>query len=225
MAIHQCHEQNNAIGKGSSGGANGITNNPSALRRWMVAGPEVARIIMAFKDQSRVNTSTDGTETGSPHDARPAVQVEFMKDVRAMKAVIKLLGNPFMENSEDLMVLDTTDVMDVAITDTVRRIEALGREQYEMFVSEILEQCTNINNRYTIQKQNATVHPTTNRDTIRNLNFLILRVIGNSSQDCIYHARHLMVILVNYLPTRTMQLLQPCQREARLDQYQIRFTA
>jgi len=188
MAIHQCHEQNNAIGKGSSGGANGITNNPSVLRRWMVAGPEVARIIMAFKDQSRVNTSTDGTETGSPHDARPAVQVEFMKDVRAMKAVIKLLGNPFMENSEDLMVLDTTDVMDVAIADTVRRIEALGREQYEMFVSEILEQCTNINNRYTIQKQNATVQPKTNRDTIRNLNFLILRVIGNSSQDCIYHA-------------------------------------
>ena len=40
MVIDQCHEQNNALVKGS-GGAIGQTGNPGALRRWTVAGPEI----------------------------------------------------------------------------------------------------------------------------------------------------------------------------------------
>ena len=52
IAIDQCHEQNNAMVKGS-GGAIGLTGNPGALRRWMVAGPEIARIITEFEEQAR----------------------------------------------------------------------------------------------------------------------------------------------------------------------------
>ena len=48
MAIDQAHEQNNAFVKGD-GGAVGLTENPSALQRWMVAGPEVARVIKEFE--------------------------------------------------------------------------------------------------------------------------------------------------------------------------------
>ncbi|KAG1681093.1 Atrial natriuretic peptide receptor 2 [Nymphon striatum] len=44
IAIDQAHEQNNACIKGD-GGAVGLTDNPAALRRWMIAGPEVARVI------------------------------------------------------------------------------------------------------------------------------------------------------------------------------------
>ncbi|KAG1674197.1 Arachidonate 12-lipoxygenase, epidermal-type [Nymphon striatum] len=44
IAIDQAHELNNACIKGD-GGAVGLTNNPAALRRWMIAGPEVARVI------------------------------------------------------------------------------------------------------------------------------------------------------------------------------------
>ena len=49
MAIDQCHEQNNATVK-ESGGAMGLTTDPLALRHWMVAGPEVARIVSEFED-------------------------------------------------------------------------------------------------------------------------------------------------------------------------------
>jgi len=49
IPIDQAHEQNNACIKGD-GGAVGLTDNPSALRRWMVAGPEVARVIEQFQD-------------------------------------------------------------------------------------------------------------------------------------------------------------------------------
>ena len=38
MALDQAHEQNNACVKGD-GGAVGLTKNPSAFRRWMIAGP------------------------------------------------------------------------------------------------------------------------------------------------------------------------------------------
>ena len=62
---------------------------------------------MEFDNHSRVKTRTADTGTESPHqNVRPAVKVEFMKYVRAMVAVINELGNPFMEDSEDLMVLD-----------------------------------------------------------------------------------------------------------------------
>ena len=39
LAIDQAHKQANAVVKGD-GGANGVTKDPSALRRWMVSGPE-----------------------------------------------------------------------------------------------------------------------------------------------------------------------------------------
>ena len=58
MAIDKCHEQYNAKtnqGKGS-GGAVGLIGNPGALRRWMVAGPEIARIITESEEQA-VNTT------------------------------------------------------------------------------------------------------------------------------------------------------------------------
>ncbi|KAG7160899.1 hypothetical protein Hamer_G007673 [Homarus americanus] len=54
----QAHEQNNACIKGD-GGAVGLTNNPSALRRWMVSGPEVARVIEEFKDEHQYWNSLD----------------------------------------------------------------------------------------------------------------------------------------------------------------------
>ena len=48
IAIDQAHKQNNALIKGD-GGAIGLTEDPSALRHWMVAGPEISRIVDEFE--------------------------------------------------------------------------------------------------------------------------------------------------------------------------------
>ena len=48
VAIDHAHEQNNAVVKGD-GGAIGLTQNPRALLRWMVAGQEIARTIDGFE--------------------------------------------------------------------------------------------------------------------------------------------------------------------------------
>ena len=48
IALDHAHEQVNAGVKGE-GGAVGLTENPAALRRWMVAGPELSRMIEEFE--------------------------------------------------------------------------------------------------------------------------------------------------------------------------------
>ena len=61
MAIDQCREYKNAIIKGS-GGAVGLTDNPPALGRWMVAGPEVARMIAEFEDDTTRSHQKDSEQ-------------------------------------------------------------------------------------------------------------------------------------------------------------------
>ena len=51
MALDQSREQSTAKMKGS-GGAIALTVNPAALRRWMIAGPEIARITSEFEEQA-----------------------------------------------------------------------------------------------------------------------------------------------------------------------------
>ncbi len=48
ISIDQAHEQNNAIVKGD-GGAIGLTENSTALYRWMVSDTEMARLIGEFQ--------------------------------------------------------------------------------------------------------------------------------------------------------------------------------
>ena len=56
------------------------------------------------------------------------------RDVKALKASFDKYGNPFLESSGDLPVLDTRDVADKAVIDTLYKIEELGLEQYNTFV-------------------------------------------------------------------------------------------
>ena len=66
MAIDQCHEQENAIIKRSSG-AVGLTDYPPTLRRWMVAGPEVARMIAEFEDDTTRSYQKDNEHHHHEH--------------------------------------------------------------------------------------------------------------------------------------------------------------
>jgi len=43
------------------GGAVGLTDNPTTLRRWMIAGPETARLIGEFEDVPDLEHTTRHT--------------------------------------------------------------------------------------------------------------------------------------------------------------------
>lgn len=57
IALDQSHEQENKLVK-STGGAVGLTEDAAALRRWMIAGPEIASLLREF-ETSHDNQSED----------------------------------------------------------------------------------------------------------------------------------------------------------------------
>ena len=124
MAIDQCHEQNNATVK-ESGGAIRLTTDPLALRRWMVAGPEVARIVSEFEDYV-MEIQDNGEQLH--HEQHFSVQQAFQKNVKSLIALFEEFGNPFLEKGQDPLVLDTRDIMDSCVGETVIGIEALGED-------------------------------------------------------------------------------------------------
>ena len=65
-----------------------------------------------------------------------------MKEVWAFVMMLEEMVNPFLECSQDLIVIDTINIMDTQVAEIVRRIETLGKEQCTAFVTERLEECT-----------------------------------------------------------------------------------
>ena len=135
MAIDQAHEQNNKIIRGD-GGPIGLMQNSKALLKWMVAGPEIARAIDTFK--TVVLDNSTGKANARHHEHKKSAQVSFANEVRALVQVIKDLGNPFLEDSGDILVLDTKGILDQAVAKTFREIEKLGQDQYDSFVTQRL---------------------------------------------------------------------------------------
>lgn len=96
MALDQAHKQENAIVKGE-GGAVGLTGNPSALKRWMIAGPEIARMVKEFETSA---TPSEATENLKHHEQVHSQQLSFRDDLQSVIRSFEDLGNPFMEEDD-----------------------------------------------------------------------------------------------------------------------------
>ena len=70
------------------------------------------------------------------HDQAASVQISFAKDVHSLVTVIEELGNPFEEESQDLLVLD--EIADPTVVETVRSVKRIGQEQFDAFTKECL---------------------------------------------------------------------------------------
>ena len=77
IAIDQAHEKTNAVIKGE-GGAIGVTEDPSALRRWMVAGPEVSHLATGYEI---VSEAKDANEKVRHHEQTARAQLQFCEKV------------------------------------------------------------------------------------------------------------------------------------------------
>jgi hypothetical protein len=71
--LDEAHEQHHAIVKGS-GGAVGSTENTGAFNRWMVAGPEQARLVLELEG------SDEGIGKVSPHLESDVVHQKDFRD-------------------------------------------------------------------------------------------------------------------------------------------------
>lgn len=131
MAIDQAHEQNNAIIKGD-GGAIGLTEDPSALRRWTVAGPEVSRLLAEYENSAGSKTKVNNLQH---HEQNLTTQRAFYKNVKSLTTTLEELGNPFQEETTDLLTLDTKDIADPTRSALVATHHTRGKEQYTAFLN------------------------------------------------------------------------------------------
>ena len=128
IALDHAHEQINAVVKGD-GGAVGLTKNPAALRRWMVAGPELSRIIEEFEVIYTV-------ENSKHHEQTPAIQDAFAKDVVNLVSSIEDLDNHFDESGEELVTMHTKEIMSEEVVNTIRNARNIGEQQLQTFLKE-----------------------------------------------------------------------------------------
>ncbi len=115
IALDHAHEQNNATIK-SDGGAIGLTQNPEALQRWMVAGPELVRITAEFEvSMERLHQRSSNT---NHHDQTKSNQVTFAQHVKSLVEVIEEM------DSKD----STRDMADTAVASSVCCAEETGEK-------------------------------------------------------------------------------------------------
>ncbi|CAG2205900.1 unnamed protein product [Mytilus edulis] len=140
--IKEEFQPNNKLVKGE-GGVIGLTENASQLLRWMVCGPEMARAVNEFElSQELIKHEQSKGPNVRHHEQVESKQKAFVKQVIALTATIEEMGNPFLEESEDLLVLDTRDIVDPKVANTVRNIEQIGNDKYHEYVRERLDKRT-----------------------------------------------------------------------------------
>ena len=140
IALDQAHEHNNRFVK-SDGGVIGITEHETALLRWMTAGPEVCHLVKSYKE------AADGTKNKTNHhEDTLSEQRKFFQSVQDMSETISEYGNPFLEDSAELVSLDTNLVTDKEVLDA---FETTGKDQFNAF-----RQKVNTNEFYSSIKKN-----------------------------------------------------------------------
>ena len=80
-----------------------MTEDPSALRRWMVAGPEVSRLTAEYE---ALSVTKDATGCIKHSEQTSQSQKAFYEKVRKLQTVISDMGNSFQEESAELLTLD-----------------------------------------------------------------------------------------------------------------------
>ena len=70
------------------------------------------------------------------HDDTPSQQSTFHRDVTSLVCTIQGMGNPFMVDSEDLVVLDNKEILGSDAVVKLRTVEEVGAKQYVDFVAE-----------------------------------------------------------------------------------------
>ena len=129
ISLDQAHEQNNASVKGM-GGAIGLLTDAAALRRWMISGPEIGRMVDDFEQM--VSNKSSGND--KHHEQYTSFQQRELAEVQALKQKFEVHGNPFLDDGPELFHLTRRTVAADAVCTTVHEIEELGKKQFAEYV-------------------------------------------------------------------------------------------
>lgn len=101
-------------------GAVGFTENNLSFRKCRVSGPEQARLLKEFEQEYFL--TEENSECGYHHKEGLSTHVT---------QVIRQVGNLFLDGSDNLLALDTHNILDESVVNTVRTIHSRGKGQYD----------------------------------------------------------------------------------------------
>ena len=73
-------------------------------------------------------------QSAKHHEDTRRLQSLFYRDVVSLTRTIEEMGNPFMEETDDLLALDTKQIMSSDALARLRKVEEVGMAQYESFI-------------------------------------------------------------------------------------------
>ena len=135
LSDDQIHEQNNRKVK-SEGGAVSLLSSPAALLKWMVSGPEIARVVVEFEEQTGIVTDD---EEENHHEDTKSFHIHFQRHVKNVVEAFEEYGNPFLEVDVPTSIISKV-IMEIEGTDSVKRAARTGEAQFQMYVKERLEE-------------------------------------------------------------------------------------
>ena len=127
LALDQVHEQLIGSLKGD-GGIIGLTEDPVALERFMITGPEISRIIEEFENTPEMCDKKH-------HEQYHKYQETFRQDVNGLISAFSDVGNPFLEESGQLISLENSRIMTDNVVSTMKNITKIGKNKYDEFFS------------------------------------------------------------------------------------------
>lgn len=130
ISVDHAHEQANKLIK-EEGGAVGLTESEQALRRWMVAGPEISRMLNDFENATEMDTARH-------HEQTAAHQKSFLNGLKSLIGTFQELGNPFCDSGVQLLSLHSKIIVHKSASNVVNNIYHIGSQQYSDFVQERL---------------------------------------------------------------------------------------
>ena len=136
IAKDQSHEQSNKYFQ-EHGEAAGLYENSDVLTIFMLAGPDCSRCIQEFEgvlDSSLQSTAYD--------EEANFLQVKYRKDVLSFVDYVNQLGNPFLVTGQQLVALNTQEVVEQEVATSLCKIPELDLAKHADYVLQTLEKCT-----------------------------------------------------------------------------------
>ena len=135
MGLDQVHEQNNKVIKGA-GGASALLNREvdSALLRWEVCSPELARVILEFEESLDKNESFAASYT-SHHEDNCSFNNRFSSDVNRL--VKSIVVNPFTKDRLTKLNNPKASAPE-KVRDEIESMKTSAKEQLTSFISDRL---------------------------------------------------------------------------------------
>ena len=100
----------------------------------MVAGPEVSQLVAQYEIASEAKETVVHT---NHHEQTPKVQHGFLERVDKLLQVFTDMGNPFKEESRDLLSLDTNDIDHPSGAELISTHHTRGRTRFVEFMGRL----------------------------------------------------------------------------------------